>query len=388
MIRSRWLFAILLSVLFVARSEALDVKVETSAGEIYSGQWNGSTASSIRIQSNSETQEIPFDQIVSMRPLQENASASGPSMNVALIDGSSIFVQDFSMDDASLTIEPRRQAAIKLPIKLVRSIRFRLGAASTDPQWLGMTEKESRSDLMVIRRGNDQLDPIEGVVIGLDLKKLEFELDGDPIEAPLERLEGVLFRTSQSASSTAVVKINDIYGSTYLTSRLEKSDAADSVEFLIAGQVKHRIEMKHLRSITWASGRVMLAGEAAAAVDMKPTLITKVPQNLIQDWFAPVSEGDDLIAAAGGSIEYRVSKGFQTLAGSAARDDKVVKGGAVSVRILVDDDVQWEQTLTDTDSKGFRIPIAGALRVRLEVVAGDDGDVGDQVRFSKPRLLK
>ncbi|MCA9135797.1 MAG: NPCBM/NEW2 domain-containing protein [Planctomycetales bacterium] len=402
---SRWCATIAFAVLLVADglssttglvaadgaaadAEPAAVTIETTAGEIVDGRWLGTDGSVVVLSVGSMTKEFTVQQLASLRLAKPADSVTGPSMEVVLGDGTSIVAEGVSMDETVVQIEPRRQAMIRMPIQQVRSIRFRPGTPATDPQWLGLAEKETRSDMMVIRRGNDQLDPFEGAVVGLDAKNLIFSLDGDKIEAPRDRLEGVLFRNPPSSQRTAKVKVVDIYGSTFLADRLEASDQTDSIDIMLPGQVRHRVAIDQIRIVTWASGRVMLASEVAADSEMSPYLKTKLPATLIKDWFGPVSEGEDLIATAGGRIEYRVEKGFQTLAGSVCRDQRVAGGGSVVVRLSADGEMKWEQTLDDSNAKGFRIPIGGASRVRLEVFATDDGDVGDQVRFLKPRLLK
>jgi hypothetical protein len=388
MILSPWLAGFFSAVLFVSQASGVAVRIETSSGEVLTGQWGGVTDTFVRLEDSTAAREIPLDQIVALRPEPPLDASTGPPMHVTLIDGSSVYAEDIGIDDTRIKIEPRRQSSFTLPIPQIRSIRFRRGGPTTDPQWLGLVEKVSRTDMMVIRRGNEQLDPIGGVVVGLNRETLEFELDGDKITAPLERLEGVLFRSADSDAPVAKVKVDDIYGSTYLTARLEPSDSSDSVEIRLAGQVKHSIPMAQVKAITWASGRVMLAAEPPASSELATFLPASLPPGLAKAWFGPIGDGEDIIATAGGKIDYRVADGFETLAGSVGRDGPVVAGGVVKIRVLVDDQVKWEQTLSDSMAKGFRIPVVGARRVRLEVLAGDDGDVGDQVRFSKPRLLK
>ena len=367
---------------------AAEFQLETSDGSVITGTWAGASESGIRLDDGSGARDYPVDTLVALRPAEAVNSASSPPIGVTLVDGTSIFAQEIGMDDSTIKVEPRRQPAIELPIKQVQSIRFRLGAAATDPQWFGLIEKETRSDMMVIRRGNDQLDPIEGIVVGLTAENLLFDLDGDTIEAPRDRLEGVVFRTSEQAARKTSVKLVDRYGSTYLAARLEPSDSGDAVDVILSGGIKHSLPIDQVKSINWSSGRILLANETPASSDFTAYLKTSVPRELTNAWFAPKAKDDDIVAAAGGSAEYRIADGFQTLAGSVGRDESVNSGSEITIRVLVDGEVSWEQSLVDRSPKGFRIPIAGARRVRLEVLAGRDGDVGDQVRFLKPRLIK
>ncbi|KAA5540234.1 hypothetical protein FYK55_21625 [Roseiconus nitratireducens] len=367
---------------------AIPVQLETASGEQVEGDWAGTTESAVRIQSGSETREIPFDQMVAMRPKSAPDGRIGPTIHVDLVTGTTIAADDVSLTDTKLQIEPRDQAALEVPLDQAGSIRFRAASPATDPQWLGLTEGENRQDLMVIRRGGDQLDPIQGVVLGLNSKTLQFELDGDELEAPLERLEGVVFRTAPREPNATPVKVSDIFGSTWMASQLEPSGDEDSVLVRLPGNVKHSIPLQQIRSIAWTSGRILLADQPPAQRGIELFIRTSIPANLVSEWFGPHAEGQDLIGSAGGSIEFRVESGFETFAGSVQRDSAVARGGSVAVRILVDGDVRWEQTIKDDAPMGFRVDIAGARRVGLKVLPAGDGDVGDQIRFLKPRFLK
>lgn len=382
------LAVVLPGVLITSDVAAAEVTIETTSGETLSGMWAGVADGSVRLNVDGSERQIPFDQMVVMRPTSDVPLSDGPPTEVTLVDGSSIKAQRYAMSGETVTIEPLGQAAIEMPVDRVQSIRFRRSAAATDPQWLGLLEKEHRSDVMVIRRGNDQLDPIDGVIVAIDGETLRFELDGDKIDAPVERLEGVLFRTPQVELSRPTVKVSDRNGSLFLTAGLEPSDDADSVTLQLLGRVPHPIPLKEIDRITWASGRVLLAAEPPAERGYQPDLQIQNAGALIQQWFAPFAEGDDLIADAGGFVEYRVEDGFQKLSGSVVRDASVADAGKVQIRILVDGELGWQQTLSDAAPKGFSIPVDSARRIRMEVLSAGDGDVGDRVRFKKPRLLK
>ena len=377
-----------LTAFSAAEAFAVDVQLETTAGETLSGTWAGNTDTAVEVMIGGTRKSIPFDQLVSVSPQSDVPISDGPPTEVTLIDQSSIKAQEQSLSGERLRVDPLGQPAFEVPIDRVRSIRFRRGTATTDPQWLGLLEKDQRSDVMVIRRGNEQLDPIEGVVVGLDAQTLKFELDGDPIDAPLDRLEGVLFRTTQSDTSRPSVKVFDRNGSVFLASRLQPTSRDDAIELMLPGKVPHSIELKEIDRIVWASGRILLARESPAEVGYRPRIDANLPTGLLTRWFAPAADGDDLVADAGGFVEYRVDEGFQTLAGSVVRDPQVADRGKVQVRILVDGEVGWEQTLADDLPKGFSLSVANGRRVRLEINAAGDGDVGDRVRFKKLRLLK
>jgi len=366
---------------------SVPVEIETVSGDVQSGTWAGVGESAIRIRRDSGVVELPFDQIATLRPAEPPEEKNASGRRVLLVGGSEIAADRVTLREEQLTIDPRRQDDLVVPIQRVRAIRFRQPSAATDTQWLGLLEDDRRTDVMVIRRG-EQLDPIEGVVAGLTADSLQFELDGNAIDAPLDRLEGVLLRQTAGTEAKTTVKVVDQYGSVFHGTTLAPTDDSAGIEIRLPGDVRHTIRVEQIRSISWAGGLMLLARESPAELVMEAVLATAADRELVRNWFGPHGRGDDLIAVAGGRIEYRVEDDYESFAGGVRRDADVVGGGRVTVRILVDGSVRWKETLTGSEAKGFRIPLADANRLRLEVDSGDDGDVGDTVRFVKPRLLK
>ncbi|MEM6470264.1 MAG: NPCBM/NEW2 domain-containing protein [Planctomycetota bacterium] len=363
---------------------------DQAAQNAVTGTWEAITDEGIEIRTDSGVETILFTELASVRPEPPLEAIEGPPQRITLVGGSVLSSQELATtDDESINIILRRQPDLKVPLRFVRSIRFRRGTATSDPQWLGLTEQENRSDVMVIRRGNDQLDPIEGVIVALDTETLDFNLDGDIIEAPIERLEGVVFRTTGGEANKNQIKITGRYGSQFFIDRLQSGPVASEISVDLPGETTHRIPIDQLREITWSSGRVMLAQEQPADSGYKPYLTPGIEPGLFKKWFEPRSEGSDLVASAGGSIEYRIDDGFQSLIGSVAREESVAATSKVIVRIELDENVAWEQKLDGSRrAVGFQIPVTDSRRVRFRVLAGDDGDVGDTVRFFQPRLLK
>ncbi|MDM4016131.1 NPCBM/NEW2 domain-containing protein [Roseiconus lacunae] len=386
---NRWplrTLALLLS--FLAYSDggiAAEVEVELSSGEKLRGNWVQADTSSLTLQGPDQTLDI--SQIVNLRPTSTDTSAISPPVNAVLVDGSQVRANSVQADDQTITIKPRTQAEIKMPLASLRAVRFRPSNANTDPQWLGLFDKEIRSDLMVIHRSNAQLDPVEGIILSIDEQTVSFELDGDTIEAPVERLEGVVFRNSPASSSSKTV-VEDVYGSSFNASRIELIEDAAGLRITLANGVTHELKISQLKRIRFASGQQLLAGLAPADKQMRPYLKTAISTSLFDDWFAPAAENEDIVASAGGGIEYRVEDGFEFFSGSVGRDPSAQGKWTVKVQIAIDEEVKWEQELSDWEPAGFRLSVAGARRIKLKVIPTGDGDVGDLVRFYKPRLLK
>ncbi|WP_146536272.1 NPCBM/NEW2 domain-containing protein [Rubripirellula reticaptiva] len=362
--------------------------VTTQSGESFGGDFAGIGDDSMLIIVDGAERAIPFSELQSLTP-DDVASETGPAFRVTLVDGSRIAAQDISLDESGVVIEPRRQRTIRADLRKVKAIRFRASATTTDAQWLGLLEKESRGDVMVIRRPGDKLDPTSGIVEAIADAKVTFNLDGDTVAAPMDKLEGVIFGSTASVSDDAEIRIVDVYGSQWSVQSLSPSEPGQPLKLTLSSGLQHELPLGQIASMKLSSGMMMLATEKPAAASMTTYIETNVDAGLIDAFLGPAASGDaDLAINGGGKIEYRVAEGFETISGTVVRSNKTKIASGVTVRVTLDGKTVWEESLTDTEPRGFEIPIASARRVAIEVDCQDDGDLGDMVTILRPRLLK
>jgi hypothetical protein len=314
---------------------------------------------------------------------------TGPVYRVTLTGGSRIAAQAISSTENDLLIEPRRQPPLKVPLKQVKSVRFRASAPTTDPQWLGIVEREQRGDALVIRRDADRLDPQQGLITGFKPESVTFDLEGTVVNAPIERLEGVVFGNTDSETAVAPIQVTDTFGSVWSVVALEASNADEPLRLQLSGSIRHELPLDQIASIRWSGGLRMLASEPPAAANYQPFLGTSVSSESQTAFFGPAAEGDfDLRMHSGSIVEYRIEPGYRTLAGAVRRHSAVEKASAVSMRIELDGKPVWEQSLQDAELRGFELPLQDARRLTIVVDNGGDGELGDTVLIVRPRLLK
>ena len=375
----------LLGPLFAA---VLPVRVTSLTGETVAGELQSISDSDLTVSVGETKRKFSFDALATVEHTEFDEKATGPSMKAALAGGSLIAAQDFSLTSNVLTVEPRRQKPLLIPVKKVRWIRFRPAAVTTDTQWIGIVESERRGDLMVIHRAGEKLDPVLGVVQKVTSKEVDFDLEGTPIKAPLDRLEGLVFHTPDESEGDGEVNVTDIYGSTWRAQKILASDVGKPLRLQLDDSIIHEVPLKHLRSIRWSSGEKLLAGEKPAEAEFEPYLNTNLDKELLNQWFGAIAVGDDLVMTGRSQVEYRAGDDFTMVVGSVRREKVVADAGLVTARVIVDGEVKWEKQVDSSAPYGFQLPLSNARRVKFEVSPGDDGDVGDTVRFVRPRLLK
>lgn len=375
----------MMSALLIA---ALPVEVTTNAGDSVAGELISIDDAAVTLNVGGASQTIAVEDVQVIQP-SGVASQTGPTYRVTLVDGSRIAAEEVSLDDGKLTIQLRDQPAITVDVRSVRAIRFRAAAQTTDADWLGLVNRESRGDVMVIRRGTDTLDPIAGVINGIADAKVNFDLDGDAVNAPIAKLEGVLFGGTAAVADNANIRVNDVFGSSWSIDSLAYESSSDNVTMKLSSDLTHSMPIGQVRAIQFAGGMTLVASQSPAEQSSSTFVAIDGVDELASAFFGPKSVGDgDLTMNGSSSVSYRVDEGFKMLAGTVRRSADVKQAGNLTAKILVDGKVVWDQSLPDAKPRGFELPIDGARRVTLEIDAGDDGDLGDSVRWVRPRMVK
>jgi hypothetical protein len=378
-------FKSLVSLILLA---VIPVAVQTNEGERVEGTLLSIQDSTLVMEVGSKERTFAFEELASLEPTG-SSQESGPAWMVQLTGGSKITAESLVSENEQLKIQPRDQDLITIPMNQLRSIRFRRGSTETDSQWLGWLEQDQRSDLLVIRREGERLDPQQGLIKGLNPKTVAFDLEGTPIDAPIERLEGVIFANSNPATTASEIVVLDQYGSEWRATGMQADVEDGSIRVDLGANRTHRIKLNQVSLIRWSSGLVLLAGVTPAASTFDAAIQTGVPSTLLDSFFsASTINENDLVMHSGASIEYRVDQGFSRFVGSVERHPDAKSGGRVAVRVELDGVEKWNQMVSDQQPSGFEIPLENARRVVIRVDDGGDGEVGDTVQVHRPRLIK
>ena len=366
----------------------LPVTVKTNSGELIEGDLGGFTPTSLVVADGKSVQEYPFEDLTMLR-VDDYEEATGPTYRVTLISGSRIAAKEILLSGNQILIEPRRQNSIRVPIKQVKAIRFRAPLIATDAQWLGLVDRDARGDTLVIRRPGDRLDPQQGVVVAIENDTVAFDLDGQMVSAPIDRLEGLVFGGTQAVNDDAEIQVVDAYGSKWSVLAIEQSRGDQPLQMRLSPSLLHPLPIHQIELIRWTGGVTMLAEEEPASNSFQPYLNSSIDARLTRGLFGPRPDGEeDMILYGGSSIEYRIEPGHRTLAGSFRRHEKVDQASSMTVAIELDGQQVWKEQLNDSGPRGFELPVDRARRMAIKVDSDRDGFLGDTVRVSRPRLLK
>ncbi len=379
-------FGALAKLLPILVVTALGLRVTTTTGESYEGELEKFAPQKLVVRIDGQLKELKYDELLSVERL-EPSEKTGPTIEIGLLNGCKVRANEVSLKDDTVSFSPRKQSQISLPTKEVKSIRVRPGSVATDSQWLGLLANNERRDVLAIHRSGDKVDPAIVVIESIEGEKVGFNLDGQTAAAPFTRLEGVIFGGKAKVKENATILVRDIYHSAWAVTSLTTVD--DQLAFKLNDTTTHKIPYEQIDSIRWSSGLLMLASEAPAKSSYEPHLKTNAQSVDLAKWFGPsVADEANIKMAGGSSVEYRIDGDFTKLSGSVKRIATVTKAGEVSLSIELDGKQVWNEAMAGTESRGFEIQLKNARRVRFVVDCGTDGDVGDTVLISRPRLLK
>jgi len=429
-----------------SQRETTDIEavVQTSEGDIVEGRiisWNDEGLS---IAAETGTSVLPLEAIRTISfpnasPENRATTPEDASTRIDLHDGSSIIAREFtfSQDECAATLEHEGESAtISLQPDLVQSILFSEMTPEIEQEWNRILSLADASDLLVVRRESG-IDYVEGILrgvifdtdtainggadsqgrttlqgrIGVNTNQLvEFEVGGDVLPVPRERLQGVVFHLAETPElAPPLGRLLDTHGSEYTLASFEIING----EFLLTttggltlslpGSAVLRIEFTkddelsltdiEPESVTWTSPWPVGQGFDPSASDSTFRLFhePKTDRSHAGEQFqlggATYESGLSLTPRT--ELTYRLPEGFRRLEGYVGLDDRVGDRGTVRLQIFGDDDPLFDETLTgDSSPTRLGIDIDGVRRLRIRLDSSDDSPIGDILLFCETRLLK
>lgn len=397
--RPLWGGAIALMMLFMGSFPAhtlaqspIVVTITTSDGKSLRGNLTEITEQGVHFDRAGNINVLPFEELSQIRTEQEKQPAL--PIRVALSGGSQISSTGIEWTGQSVTITPARQSAITVPVEQLRWVRFRAGNSATDPAWLGWLEETRRGDRLVVRRSEKSLDSIEGTALGIDRDSVEFEMRGNRINAPLSKLEGILLSNQTEQAEPPAIRLLDTSGSQWAVESIRMPADAQQVRAQLAGSIEHEIPVEQIREIRFAGGVLSLA-DAEIAVRSFGSESTKKNRSPLaaelDNWFSPETADGVVRIHAPGEIAFRIPEGYESFIVAARRHRAVARFTAVTLEVLLDDEVQWKGVLKDRESLGLELPLAGASQLTLRARPQSESPtaaLGGTVDWFSGRLLK
>ena len=361
---------------------------------------------SLTLQEGAEHKTLLLEQLLLASPTRTSSIPSSSSaIKVALLDGSVVAAESYLAEANSAKISTRRTGILTVPLTSVDHIRFRELSTDLQKRWNELLEKGIDQDMLVIMSGGT-LDYLGGVVRSVREQEVDFELDGDVLPVRRSKVFALrYYRPDRGESAEPLAHLTDDAGSTWSLQHVKFPGAEGKIEAEAGDGLQLTLPLDAISRIDFAgAGLVYLTDLAVHSYRWTPYFGEEGTIPSLKELYRPRSDSaldsspiqlDGIQYERGLSlhsrteITYRLPESFKRFQALAGIDDRLRPRGNVHLRILGDDRVLYEATISGMDSS---LPIDVSLKgVRTLTILADFGadlDQGDHLLLAEAKLLK
>ncbi|MCA9199405.1 MAG: NPCBM/NEW2 domain-containing protein [Planctomycetales bacterium] len=401
------ILALVVLASFRASSSAQQAHVVLRDGSAAQGELAAISGNRVQLQTADGMQEFTREQLQQIQFADSQADAS--LCLVALTDGSQWSAQTFLVQEKKFSITDSQQDFSE-DTKHVRWVRFEPNKASREAnsQWEDILAEKRSADVLVIRRQAGALDYIEGVAGDVTPESVRFQFDGDWLDAPRSKVEGLIYyRPNSDTAATPVCVVRCKSGSLLRAESLQLDQGKLVVQTL--GKATFRLPMNSLSRLDFAAAStVYLSDLQPEQTDWKPAIPSPPIAEELAQLFGPrydqAIDGKPLSLEINGErqsfekglslhsralLTYRLAGEYRTFQALVGMDPDYGRQGNVVITVSVDGVELYSGKLSGSQSPlELDLDVNGGKRMMLLVDFGEDLDVSDQVNFCNARLSK
>jgi hypothetical protein len=404
---------------------AAEVSVTRLDGATITGELRQWSTGELRLATPMGEQQIPTNQLVSLRWHGSSIAAAPPASNpawVELIDGSILPTKSIHVEHATATLmlaEPEAAGGkpLTLPITQISVIRLRQLDGPLAAQWDEMRRQNLANDIIaVLKKDGKSLDYAEGVIGDIADDKIGFKLEGELQRVDRAKIAGVMYyRPDRRMKEDPKASIQGRSGLRVSAAHVELKDSL--LELTTAAGVKLTWPLNDISLADFSAGKLMyLSDIEPALVSWTPFVGLPASATLAAEYGQPrrdksafggplsllMKEGDSAAAQAATrrfskglalrsrtEIVYRLPAGFQRFTAVAGIDPATSSTGNLRLAILGDDRVLLETEVAgDQPPHPIQVDIANVKRLKIVVDYGQNLDTGDWLNLCEARIAK
>ena len=367
-------------------------------GSAYSGSLKSLSQSSAVIQTKQGDIEVPADQIMKITFPAENGqpeTVSDSYIRVTITDHSELAGSTVKSDGQHLSITTEELGKLQIPAQKVKSVLFSKLDDNLRTQWELLTKKESRDDLLVIKKG-ETLDFLPGVVTQFDDTNVLFLYEGNEIPVRREKVFGIIHPHPYTPAEQVICRIETTAGNSLFVQEISLED--DTFRVRTGPDHFITIPKTQMRLIDFSLGRIVyLSDMPHESVEYTPyfDVVWEYQRDKTIDGSAlklgnqEYSKG--LWIHSKTRLTYRLAGDFSRFQALIGIDASVAESGLGHVHVVITAD---EKVLFEEDISAFTAPqkidldITGHRFLSLLVDFGEGLNIGDRLDLVEARLIK
>lgn len=403
----------------VAAEVRADVDVETLAGRRVSGELAELSGDGVTVRAaEGETKLAAADIARVTFPAKATVEAAKPAAWIELVDGTELAVSELARTKGKFAWKSPLDraaegtgAAIALEGRDVRTVRFQEAGDAVLDRFAEIASRKASGDQIVIRRGEQTVDSLAGIIRDITAENVQFEIDGELRPVAMKRVFGLVFYqpVGRELKKSACV-VSDAVGMKFPAAALKLVDGKVTVTTPAGLEFSRSLDA--LARIDFASAKTMYLGDVKPeSVEWKPLVGESTaelamlfqprvdralfggPLQLPRDdagrhapaW--PYAKGIAIHSRT--KLVYRLPRSFRSFTATAGIDSRVRPAGNVRLVIEGDDKQLYAGTLSGKDAAvALNLDLQGVKRLTVLVDFGDDLDVADHLNLCDAKLVE
>jgi hypothetical protein len=380
------------------------VEVATKSQGIKPGTLVELSAEQVVLDVAGKSEKVATGELVEIRPRDPAKAPAKPgTVNVRLVDGSTLTAIDYRVEMGKAVIVLDGEARVSVSTRLIDYVRLQTSPGALGAQFEEIARGERTGDTIIVVKG-EALDFVAGAAGDITDETVYFQVDADKVPVKRPKVEGLLYFHAAVDELPASVALLEIIGGgkvELLSAKatdatldvLTPAQAALSIPWSKVGRIQFKGSyLSDLEPESVAYSRVSSLGFAEK---LRPTDLAFHRPRFNEAFESgqtlrlagqPLSRG--LALYGGTDVSFRLSERFKQLQLTAGIDDSARPHGRVELKILGENGELTTHTLTGRDTPlAIDVPLEGVRRVRI-VVRSLSGGVHDRVILGDPRLVK
>ncbi len=325
-----------------------------------------------------------------------------PPVELFMMDGSRAFgdrLTGKSSDDWQLSDSTGNK--VEIPSKALKAARLKAIVPEIANAWQSAILETTNADALIVLRPGNSLDRINGVIVQVQETSITFDLDGQQIDIPIEKLLGLAWfqRELQRVKPTIEVRVTDhsVWMAESLTLKpnvLElRTPLGQSVSIPIAKILSINYSTANIK---WLSEVESLEAVTERQIDFKTPIASldrALAPRFVVNGRAPLpaslAADKDLYFPSPGHFVFRVPEGFTSFQCRIERTDDGSQRSDLNIEVWQDDQRISEQLLIHTaDFADLDIPLKPEKKTKLAVICRSKLMIGTEVTWKQPRLKR
>jgi len=422
------MFGLLLAIAMIAAATATgnDVTATRLDGSTAVGALQSWDERNVIIATSDGEQRIAADELLSLQkslePAENEVSAGTQSPRVELIDGSVLPIGALITSGSTATLSlagaaPSDDQKLVLSKKQLLAVQLQPLDSTTAAQWKEIRDLDLASDILVLlKRDGKSLDHVEGVLGDVSAKKIEFDLEGDPVRIDRHKVAGVIYyRGGHHDDSDPHCVIEGRSGLRVNVSQARLTNGI--VEMRTVGGNDLRWPLEDIRVADFSAGKLLYLSDVDALSQRWTPLIGLPPAATLAAEFGEPrrnqsAHGRSLMLFMGDSLPgitpghartfnkglalrsrtelvYRLPAGFSRFTAIAGIDPATSASGNVRLEIGGDDEPLLNVQISGNEpARAIDLDITDVKRLRIVVDYGSNFDTGDWLNLCEAKVIK